>query len=46
MIEVLGVIREDTVEHLQQIPGSPNLDEMKKIALTDTALILRKTLSM
>ena len=42
----LGMIKEVAEEHLEQTPGSPNLVEMQKIALTGTAHILRKTLSM
>ena len=42
----LGMIENVAEEHLEQIPGSPNLVEMQKIALTGTANILRKTLSM
>ena len=46
MIGTLGVIKTGTGKHLGQIPGSRNLAEMHKIALTGTAHILRKTLSM
>ena len=42
----LGMIKKVTEEHLEQIPGSPNLVEMQKIAPTGIAHILRKTLSM
>ena len=42
----LGMIKKVTEEQLEQIPGSPNLVEMQKIAPTGTAHILRKTLSM
>ena len=40
------MIKKGTEKHLEQIRGSPNLAEMQKIALTGTAHILRKTLSM
>ena len=46
VIRALGMIKKGTDKHLQKIPGSPNLDEMQKKALTGTAHILRKTLSM
>ena len=42
----LGMIKKGTEKHLEKIPGSPNLAEMQKIALTGTTHILRKTLSM
>ena len=42
----LGMIKKGTEKQLVQIPGSPNLAQMQKIALTGTAHILRKTLSM
>ena len=38
--------KKGTEKHLKKIPGSPNLAEMQKIALTGTTHILRKTLSM
>ena len=46
VIEALGMIKKGTEKHLEKKPGSPNLSEMQKIALTGTAHILRKTLSM
>ena len=46
VIGALGMIKKGTDKHLEKIPGSPNLDEMQKKALTGTAHILRKTLSM
>ena len=46
VIGALGVIKKGTEKHLEKISGSPNLGEMQKIALTGTAHILRKTLSM
>ena len=46
VIGVLGIIKKGTEKHLEKIPRSLNLDEMQKIALTVTAHILRKTLSM
>ena len=33
VIEALGMIKKGTEKHLEQIPGSPNLAEMQKIAL-------------
>ena len=45
VIGALGMIKKDT-EECPGIPGSPNLAEMQKIPFTDTAHILRKTLSM
>ena len=46
VIGALGMIKKGTEKHLEKIPWSPNLAEMEKIALTGTAHILRKTLSM
>ena len=46
VIGALGMIKKGTEKHLEKIPGSPKLNEMQKIALTGTAHILRKTLSM
>ena len=46
VIGASGMIKKGTEKHLEQIPGSPNLAEMQKIALTGTAHILRITLSM
>ena len=46
VIGALDMIKKKTEKHLEKIPGSPNLAEMQKIALTGTAHILRKTLSM
>ena len=46
VIRTLGMIKKGTKKHLEKIPGSLNLAQMQKIALTGTAYILRKTLSM
>ena len=46
VIGALDMIKKGTEKHLEKIPASPNLGEMQKIALTGTAHILRKTLSM
>ena len=46
VIGALSMIKKGTEKHLEKIPGSPNLAEMQKIALTGAAHILRKTLSM
>ena len=46
VIGTLGMIKKGTEKHLEKIPGSPNLAEMQKIALTGITHILRKTLSM
>ena len=42
VIGVSGLIKKGTEKLLEKIPGSPNIGEMQKIALTDTAHILRK----
>ena len=44
VIRALGMIKKGTEKHLKQIPGSPNLAEMQKIALTGIAHILRNSL--
>ena len=46
VIGTLNMILKVAEEHLEQIPGSPNLAEMQKIALKGTAHILIRTLSM
>ena len=46
VIGALDMIKKGNEKHLQKIPGSPNLAEMQKIALTGTTHILRKILSM
>ena len=45
-IRDLGMIRNGTEKHLEQIPVCPNLTKKKKIALTGTAHFLRKALSL
>ena len=42
VIGVSSLIKKGTEKHLEKIPGSPNIGEMQKIALIDTAHILRK----
>ena len=46
VIGALGMIKKGTEKYLEKIPGSPSLGEMQKMALTGTAHVLRKTLSM
>ena len=46
VIGALDMIKKGTKKHLEEIPRSPNLAEMQKIALKSTAHILTKTLSM
>ena len=46
VIGALGMIKKDTQNFIDQIPGKPSLQEMQKIVLTSTAHILRKVLSM
>ena len=46
VIGALGITKKGTKKHLEKIPWNLNLAEMQKIALTGTANILRKTLSM
>ena len=43
---VLSMIKKGTEKRLEQIPRSPNIAEMQIVALTGTAPILRKNLSM
>ena len=42
----LGMIKKGTEKHLEKIPGSPNPGEVQKIAVTGTAHIVRKILSI
>ena len=46
VIGTFGMIKKGTGKHLEKLPGSPNPGEIQKIAFTETAHILRKTLSM
>ena len=46
VIGALGMIKKSTENFIDKIPGKPSLHEMKKIALTNTAHILRKVLSI
>ena len=44
VIRALGMIKRDTQNFIEQIPGKSTLQEMQKIVLTNTAHILRKWL--
>ena len=44
VIGALGMIKRDTQNFIEQIPGKSTLQEMQKIVLTNTAHILRKWL--
>ena len=46
VIGALGMIKKSTENFIDKISGKPSLQEMKKIALTNTAHILRKVLSI
>ena len=46
VIGALGMIKKGTQNFIDQVPGKPSLQEMKKIVLTSTAHILRKVLSV
>lgn len=46
VVGALGVIKKGTEQHLCKIPGSDNLQEIKKTALPGTAHTLRKVLSI
>ena len=46
VFRVLYMIKKSSEKHLEKISGSQNLGEMQIKALTGTAHILRKTLSM
>ena len=46
VFRVLYMINKSSEKHLEKISGSQNLGEMQIKALTGTAHILRKTLSM
>ena len=46
VIGALGMISKNAPMYISQIPGSPSLAELQKIALMGTSHILRKTLSM
>ena len=41
-----GLVEKGTAKHLEKILDKQNLAEIQKIALTSTALILRKALSI
>ena len=42
----LGMVKKGIQNHLNTIPGEPNLQEIQKIVLTSTTHLLRKTLSI
>ena len=42
----LDMIKKDTQNFIDQIPGKPSLQEMQTIVLTSTAHVLRKALPM
>ena len=46
VVGALGLLKCGTREYIERIPGKPNLFEIQKIALTSTAHILRKFLSI
>ena len=45
IVQAIGVIKKDTDKHINKIPGSPSLYEIQKIALCETAHLLRRVLS-
>ena len=46
VVGALGLLKRGTDEYVDSIPGKPKLFEVQKIALTSTAHIMRKVLSM
>ena len=46
VVGALGALKRGSKEFIDQIPGKPDLSEVQKIALTSTAHILRKFLSI
>ena len=42
----LALIKKDTQNFIDQIPGKPSPQEIQKIVLTSTAHVLQKVLSM
>ena len=46
VVGALGVLKKGAVDSIDQIPGKSNICEVQKIALTSTAHLLRKFLSM
>ena len=46
VIRALGMIKKGTQNVINQIPGTPSLQEMQKIVFTSTTHILLKVLSI
>ena len=46
VVDESGLVEKGTAKHLEKILDKQNLAEIQKIALTSTALILRKALSI
>ena len=46
VVGALGLLKQGTEDYMERIPGKPKLFEIQKIALTSTAHILRKFLSI
>ena len=46
IIGALGMVKKGIQNHLNTIPGEPNLQEIQKIVLTSTTHLLRKALSI
>ena len=46
VVGALGMLKQGTNEYIESIPGKPNLFEIQKIALTSTAHLLMKFLSI
>ena len=46
VVGALGLLKQGTEDYVERIPGKPKLFEIQKIALTSTAHILRKFLSI
>ena len=46
VVGALGMLKKGSSEFIDQIPGKSNIYEVQTIAVTSTALLLRKFLSM
>ena len=46
VIGALGLVKKETKEFLDKIPGNPSFQEIQKIVLRGTAHVLRKALSI
>ena len=46
VVGALGMVKKGIQNHLNAIPGEPNLQEIQKIVLTSTTHLLRKALSI